>query len=209
MNFDNGHDLDLSTAPALLPNGLVFMIGKAWTAYTLRRSHLGHIGGQLQTKPNFCGDNPDGGIADLGGLLFVPCRDGLRAVRPTASSPPTPIWHSKIGPNSSPIVAGGLVWSIANGAVGNQGDLFALNPNSGAVVQKIDVCCSASELSFAIGRRWSPSGPRPVPRYGAQGTPRTPGSALATSVHGHGLRTCGQRWWNVQLRRRGLLRIAR
>ena len=183
--FDNGHDLDLSTAPALLPNGLVFVIGKAWTAYTLRQSHLGHIGGQLQSKSNFCGDNPDGGIADLGGLLFIPCRDGLRAVRPTASSPPTPIWHSKIGPNSSPIVAGGLVWSIANGAVGNQGDLFALNPTSGTVVQKIDVCCSASNFpspSAADGLLLVPGQFHVTALKGPRGLPGPPSPAPSTAT---------------------------
>ena len=46
---DNAVDADLgSTAPALLPNGLVFEVGKSTTAYVLHQSHLGGIGGQRE-----------------------------------------------------------------------------------------------------------------------------------------------------------------
>lgn len=42
---DNGSDADLgSTAPALLPDGLVFEVGKARTAYVLSHNHLGGSG---------------------------------------------------------------------------------------------------------------------------------------------------------------------
>ena len=51
---DNASDLDLgSTTPAVLSNGLVFEVGKSQTAYVLRQSHLGGVGGQIQLKANF------------------------------------------------------------------------------------------------------------------------------------------------------------
>ena len=156
---DNADDFDLSTAPALLPNGLVFVAGKSFSVYTLDESHLGHVGGQLQTTADFCGNDPDGGIADLNGLLFVPCRDGLRAVRPTAPAPPTAIWHTSTGADSSPIVAGGLVWSIANGVSGNLGNLYALNPNTGAVVQTVQLMLLGARTSRRLRLPTGSSGP--------------------------------------------------
>ena len=108
---DNGSDADLgSTSPTLLPNGLVFTVGKARTAYVLRQSSLGGIGGQVASSAGFCGSDPDGGSAQVNGTVFVPCGDGLRAVTPTTSAP-TALWRAS-GAHSTPIVAGGLVWSL-------------------------------------------------------------------------------------------------
>jgi hypothetical protein len=131
---DNATDLDLgSTAPALLANGLVFEVGKSRTAYVLRQSALGGIGGQVSSTSGFCGSDPDGASADSGGTLYVPCGDGLRAVRPTTAAP-TALWKTTSAAHSTPIVAGGLVWSMGSGS------LWALNPANGHAVQ-----------SFAIG----------------------------------------------------------
>ena len=138
---DNGTDFDLgSAAPALLPNGLVFQVGKSFTAYTLRQSSLGHVGGQLHSTSDFCGNDPDGGSADLNGTLFVPCSDGLRAVTPTAGSAPTAQWETSSGAHSSPIVAGGLVWSIGGDT------LYALDPASGNAVQQFVIGSAASSF---------------------------------------------------------------
>ncbi|MGA2835036.1 MAG: PQQ-binding-like beta-propeller repeat protein [Acidimicrobiales bacterium] len=137
---DNGTDADLgSTSPALLPNGLVFQVGKLQTAYVLDQSNLGGIGGQLAETPGFCGADPDGGSADLNGTLFVPCGDGLRAVRPT-DSPPTALWKTTSGAHGSPIIAGGLVWSIGGG------NLYALDPTTGVAVQQFATGGSASSF---------------------------------------------------------------
>src|SRR5664280_153588 len=123
---DNQTDADLgSTTPALLPNGTVFEVGKLRTAYLLDQSHLGGIGGQLQSTPGFCGSDPDGGSADLNGTLFVPCGDGLRAVTPS-TGPPTATWKTTTSAHGSPVVAGGLVWSIGGG------NLYGLDPSTGA-----------------------------------------------------------------------------
>jgi hypothetical protein len=68
--------------------------------------------GQVALRNSFC--FADGGSADLNGTLFVPCSNGIEAVTPTAS-PPTATWTTSSGAHGSPIVAGGLVWSIGNG----------------------------------------------------------------------------------------------
>ncbi len=181
---DNADDFDLSTAPAILPNGLVFVAGKSWSAYTLNESHLGHVGGQLQTTHDFCSNDPDGGIADLNGLLIVPCSDGLRAVRPTASSPPKAIWKTSSGVNDSAIIAGGLVWSIANGIDGNIGAFDALNPKTGAVVQHFNFCCSASHFpspSAADGLILVPAGSHIHALMGPAGLPGPPSPAPSSA----------------------------
>ncbi len=137
---DNGADLDLgSGAPALLPNGLVFEVGKSRTAYVIRQSSPGGVGGQVADSPGFCGNDNDGGSADLNGTLFVPCSDGLRAVQPTASAP-VALWRTTSGAHGSPIVAGGLVWSVSGG------NLYALDPATGTAVQQFSIGSSNSSF---------------------------------------------------------------
>ncbi len=79
---------------ALLPNGLVFEVGKSTTAYVLRQSDLGGVNGQVAMTNSFC--FADGGSADLDGTLYVPCSNGITAVTPTAS-PPTASWTTSSG----------------------------------------------------------------------------------------------------------------
>jgi len=137
---DNGGDADLgSTAPALLPNGLVFEVGKSTTAYVLNQSALGGVGGQVASTAGFCAGDPDGGAADLGGTLFVPCSNGIHAVTVT-SGPPVAQWTTPSGAHGSPMVAGGLVWSIGGGT------LYALNPSNGSVVQQFAIGSSSSSF---------------------------------------------------------------
>jgi outer membrane protein assembly factor BamB len=149
---DNASDLDLgSTAPALLPNGLAFEVGKSQTAYVLAQSHLGGLNGQVALTNSFC--FADGGSADLDGTLFVPCSGGIEAVTPTAS-PPVALWSTSSGAHGSPIVAGGLVWSIGNG------NLYALDPANGTEIQHFAIGPSVSSFpspSAADGLILAPS----------------------------------------------------
>jgi len=132
---DNDSDQDLaSTAPVLLPNGLVFQVGKLRTAYVLDQSHLGGIGGQKFQTAGFCaGNDPDGGAAQWNGTVYVPCGSGLTAVTPTTTAAPTPIWTAT-GAHNSPIVAGNFVWSIGGST------LYELDPAHGTTYK-----------TFAIG----------------------------------------------------------
>ena len=94
-------------------------------AYVLNGAHLGGIGGQEAESPGFCGTDPDGGSAVVGGTVYVPCGDGLRSVTPVADTPPVANWTTSTGAHSSPISAGGMIWSIGGST------LYALDPKTG------------------------------------------------------------------------------
>ncbi len=131
-------DLDIgSSDPLLLPDGLVFQIGKAGVGYLLSATHLGGTGGTGNpAEPslfhaNVCSGSYGASVYD-NGVIYVPCSDGLHALSLNASAPsfaPAPGWTvpaSAIGP---PIIAGGLVWD----AGWTTGQLFGLDPTTGAV----------------------------------------------------------------------------
>src|SRR5580658_11167689 len=69
---NNAQDLDLSTEPALLPDGQVVAAGKTRAAYLLNGAHLGGIGGQQATLSAACGDDVDGGNAVVGTVVYLP-----------------------------------------------------------------------------------------------------------------------------------------
>ncbi len=131
---DNAKDLDLSTAPVLLPGGQVLAAGKSRTVYLLNGSRLGGVGGELARLPGACGDDIDGGAARLGSTVFLPCLSGLAAVT-TAGTPPKlrSAWTTPSG-GGPPIVAGGLVWSI-----GQDGTLTGVDPSTGAARQQASI----------------------------------------------------------------------
>jgi outer membrane protein assembly factor BamB len=133
---DNGNDRDLgSSVPALMGNGLVVQGGKSQTAFLLRQSDLGGIGGQLTQLKPICGQDFDGGVAFMGGVVYLPCQSGVVALT-AGTSPPSLrlLWQTSSGSGGPPIVAGGFVWSISSG-----GTLFGLDPNSGAPVQQFSL----------------------------------------------------------------------
>ena len=172
---DNNVDADLgSGAPALLPNGLVFEVGKSTAGYVLSQSHLGGVGGQVAVNPGFCFS--DGGSADLGGTLFVPCSNGVQRVTVT-TGPPTATWTSAApAAKGSPIVAGGLVWSIGGG------ELYALDAATGAVAQSFAIGSSSSSFpspSAADGLVLAPSSTQIHAFEGPAGLPGPPTPAPA------------------------------
>lgn len=125
---ENARDLDLgTTGPVLLPNGKLFVAGKAGNAYLLRQGNLGGLGGAVPSKP-LC--RAFGGAAYAGGVVFVPCTDGVHAVRVNGDTM-TPTWQAK--PAGSPVVAGGVVLTVDAGS----GTLYALDPSSGATKAKV------------------------------------------------------------------------
>jgi hypothetical protein len=122
---DNDSDLDLgSQGPALVGNW-VFIAGKRGTAYVLDRVHLGGIGGQVSSRP-LC--TSFGGTAVVGATVYVPCTDGLRAVRIDSTGRLHVLWHAGSGVTGSPIVGGGRVWALDTAA----GRLHGLDRASGA-----------------------------------------------------------------------------
>ena len=167
---DNAADADLgSTAPALLPDGRVFQVGKSQTGYVLNESHLGGVGGQLASGP-FCSADADGGAADLNGTLFVPCGNGLTSVTP-ASGAPVAHWTTSSGAHGSPIVAGGLVWSMGGGM------LTALNASTGVTAQQFTIGSTPSSFpspSAADGLVLAPSSDQIHAFVGPAGLPASP-----------------------------------
>jgi outer membrane protein assembly factor BamB len=122
----SGSDTDLgSTGPLLLPGGRVFVIGKDGIGYVLSAGRLGGIGGQLAAH-QVCG-SAFGASAYAAGLVYVPCTDGLVALRLTSRG----FVRAWSGPGfraGPPIVAGGAVWTVDL----DGGTLYALAARTGA-----------------------------------------------------------------------------
>ncbi len=128
---NNAADLDLSTVPALLTDGQVVAAGKTRLAYLLDGAHLGGIGGQVATVGPVCGDDVDGGSTTVDTTVYLPCLDGIVALRVGAAPPSLRVvWSSRTG-GGPPILAGGLVWTISQAGV-----LYGLDPATGAVRQQ-------------------------------------------------------------------------
>jgi hypothetical protein len=139
---DNAADADMSTAPALLPDGQVVAAGKSRIVYLLNGARLGGIGRQQAALLSACGGDIDGGMALSGMTVYVPCLVGVIAVRATRSPASLRIlWRATNG-NGPPIIAGGLVWSIT---VPN-GTLLGLDPASGRVRQQAQIGAEANHF---------------------------------------------------------------
>jgi len=157
---NNSRDLDMSTAPALLADGQVVGAGKARIVYLLNGSSLGGVGGQQASLGDACGDDIDGGVAVQGATVYLPCLSGTIAVQ--VSSAPAGLhllWSSSVG-GGPPVVAAGLVWTI-----GQNGDLYGLNPTTGAVRERTTVGMPANHFptpSVGAGLLLAPSADRVV-----------------------------------------------
>ena len=146
---DNSRDLDMSTAPVLLPDGEVLLAGKSRIVYLLDGAHLGGIGRQQATlgggtgtiTGSACGGDIDGGAAVVGLTAFLPCTSGVVAIR-AATSPPALhlLWSSGIA-GGPPIVAASLVWTI-----GYNGVLYGLDPATGRVRQQAAIGALANHF---------------------------------------------------------------
>jgi polyvinyl alcohol dehydrogenase (cytochrome) len=134
QSLDSG-DVDLgSSAPVLLPNGLVFEIGKQGVGYLLSASHLGGTGASPSYQGQVCSGSWGGAIY-YNGIIYVTCSRGLRALALNASAPSfsaVGTWQVNSAINGPPIVAGGLVWA----ADWNTGTLYGLDPQTGQAVVK-------------------------------------------------------------------------
>jgi outer membrane protein assembly factor BamB len=138
---DNSQDMDMSTAPVLLPNGQVMLAGKSRIIYLLSGAHLGGIGGQQADLGSACGDDIDGGAALAGMTVYLPCLSGIIAVRATSSPPALHLlWSSGTG-GGPPIVAAGLVWTI-----GQNGTLYGLDPGTGQTRQQAPIGVPANHF---------------------------------------------------------------
>jgi outer membrane protein assembly factor BamB len=137
-------DTDLgSTSPAPVGNGLVFQVGKEGVGYLLRADNLGGTGGQVFSS-QVCGGF--GGTAWAPPLLFVPCRDGLVAVRIEGSSFAV-AWRGPRISAGSPIVTGDTVWVIDL----DQGQLHAYRAADGQPLAETPVGKAANFATPSAG----------------------------------------------------------
>jgi polyvinyl alcohol dehydrogenase (cytochrome) len=131
---NNSQDLDMSTAPVLLPDGQVILTGKSRIVYLLDGARLGGIGRQQASLGSACSQDIDGGIALVGMTVYLPCEAGIIAVHATQSPAALHLlWSSGTG-GGPPIVAAGLVWTI-----GQNGVLYGLDPATGKVRQRASI----------------------------------------------------------------------
>ncbi len=127
----NNADADLgSVGPSLLDSKTIFQIGKDGVGYLVNASHLGGFGGHLFSS-KVC-NAAFGGTAYRAPYLYVPCTDGLVALRVNlgASRSFTIAWKGPTFHAEPPILAGGAVWLIDR----NGGDLYGLNATSGQTI---------------------------------------------------------------------------
>jgi polyvinyl alcohol dehydrogenase (cytochrome) len=138
---NNSDDLDMATEPVLLPDGQVIAAGKSQVVYLLNGRHLGGIGKQQAELGPVCSTNMDGGSADPGMTVYLPCLGGIIAVQ-AFSSPPALhlLWSAGVG-GGPPIVAGGLVWTI-----GQNGRLYGLDPATGKIRQQAAIGIPANHF---------------------------------------------------------------
>ena len=201
---NNAQDLDMSTEPALLPDGQVILAGKSRIVYLLNGAHLGGIGGQQAALGPACGEDIDGGSAVVGMTVYLPCFSGIIAVRAARSPPALRLLWTSGTDGGPPIVAAGLVWTI-----GRSGTLYGLDPATGRVRQQAPIGVPANHfptpsvgdglllaasaehvVAFTASARASP-GPaspatsRPVTTPGAAAT--TPPGSLPAAAGGGGL----------------------
>jgi outer membrane protein assembly factor BamB len=113
----NAGDTDVgSVGPAIVQAGILFQIGKEGVGYLLSTNPLGGIGGQL-FKAGVC-SGAFGGTAYASPYLFVPCTDGLVALKVIPPNPASGGWSFKMVWRSSsfnagpPIITAGVVWTV-------------------------------------------------------------------------------------------------
>jgi DNA-binding beta-propeller fold protein YncE len=117
-------DQDLgSTGPLLLPGSRAFIIGKTGVGYLLNTNRLGGLGHPVASR-GICGA-AFGATAYARGTIYVPCTDGMVAVR-VAGDRLVQAWRQSAA-TYPPILAGNGLW-----AIGGQ-TLYQLDPGSGRV----------------------------------------------------------------------------
>jgi outer membrane protein assembly factor BamB len=175
---NNSQDLDMSTAPVLLPDGQVILTGKSAVVYLLDGAHLGGIGHQQASLGSACSQDIDGGIALSGMTVYLPCFSGIIAVSAAQSPPALHLdWNSGTG-GGPPILAAGLVWTI-----GQNGMLYALDPATGKTRQQAPVGAVANHFptpAVADGLMLAPAA-RDVVAFAVSATASTP-TATPTPV---------------------------
>jgi outer membrane protein assembly factor BamB len=141
---DNRTDLDLgSQGPTVVDGRWIFIAGKSGNGYVLRIGKLGGIGGEVSQAP-ICASF--GGTAVLGSTVYVPCKDGIRAVQISSAGTMKALWHAAASIAGSPVVGGGRVYALDQSG----GVLHALDPATGGTREQVDVGVTSRFATPAI-----------------------------------------------------------
>lgn len=106
--------------------------GKSDEVWVLDRTQLGGIAGEhsvAKIAPVY------GGAAVRASTVYLPCTDGLRAVRVTSSGHLHVLWHVSSAIQGSPVIGGGRVWALD----ASNGVLYGLDPSTGKTREKVTV----------------------------------------------------------------------
>jgi streptogramin lyase len=106
------------------PGNLVFQVGKQQTGYLFSDS----ASGLNELSSRYVCEGAYGANAVSGTTVFAPCTDGIAAVSVQSSSF-TVLWHGPQTWCGTPVIAGGLVWTVE----ADTGTIDGLDPASGAV----------------------------------------------------------------------------
>jgi outer membrane protein assembly factor BamB len=137
----SGDDLDLGTGDPALVGGFVLQVGKADIGYLLRQGHLGGEEGQVASL-KVCSGDPDGGHAVQGSVVYIPCPNGVTAVKVLTKAPYLKqLWTASDGAAGAPIIAGGLVWTV-----GSDNAIHGLSPATGKAIVSIPVGAFANHF---------------------------------------------------------------
>jgi outer membrane protein assembly factor BamB len=129
-----GGDNDLaSVAPSVLPNNMIFQVGKQQTGFLVNSVSMT----QLQSLHMCNGVKAFGTNAFDGSHLYVPCSNHIQQVNVDIAHRHMSLgWVGPpVGAAGSPILAAGSVWTIDRAS----GTLYVLNPANGAVRTTIAV----------------------------------------------------------------------
>jgi outer membrane protein assembly factor BamB len=141
---NNEGDVGLgSQGVALVGTQWAVLGGKSGPVYVLRQGRLGGIGGQVDEQ-DIC--RSFGGAAVVGDVVYLPCTDGVRAVRIDGSGHLHVLWHAADSTTGSPVVGGGRVWSLDPDA----GVLHSLDPATGRSLAEVDVGVTSRFATPAI-----------------------------------------------------------
>jgi outer membrane protein assembly factor BamB len=146
----NRTDGDLGSLGPVLAGDHVVAVGKAGVAYLLHASSLGHVTDAPASR--VC-SGAYGGAAHRGDLIYVPCSDGLVAVR-IAKEHLAVAWRTPLEAGS-PVLAAGAVW-----AIDRLGRLTAFDAETGVVRASLYVGVPTSRfasLSAGNGALYVPS----------------------------------------------------
>jgi outer membrane protein assembly factor BamB len=141
---NNEGDIGLgSQGVALVGTKWAVLGGKSGPVYVLRQGHLGGIGGQVSAT-NVCLSY--GGPAVDGNVVYLPCTDGVRAVRIDSAGTLHELWHASDSVAGSPVAGGGRVWALDQ----TGGVLHALDPATGRTLGHVSVGATSRFATPAI-----------------------------------------------------------